>query len=155
MKERYYHKHIGDLKKRLKEHISTEQLRELHKIRPWKHFLLVGRQVLLFLGCAWALYAIENPWIWIPLAAIQGFQILGFIILLHEQVHSLIFTRKHPRWMRALGLSYAFPSAISATQPSSVTLAAEYQMVSHSSIKRRLFSRRASRRTPLALTWKK
>jgi len=54
--------------------------------------------------------------VFLPLALLQGFNVLGFIILLHEQVHGAIFEKPHPRLMRALGLLYAFPSAISATQ---------------------------------------
>ena len=43
-------------------------------------------------GSGWLSYRIENPWIWAPLAVLQGFVILSFIILLHEQVHNLIFS---------------------------------------------------------------
>ncbi|MCI0651509.1 MAG: fatty acid desaturase [Planctomycetes bacterium] len=115
-KERYYFQHIGDLRERLLEHLSTEDLRGLHQIQPWRHFLIAGRHLALFLLCAWTLYVVTNPWIWVPVAALQGINILGFIILLHEQVHTLIFKRKHPLLQRLLGLAYALPSAISASQ---------------------------------------
>lgn len=100
----------------LKQYLTTEELREFHKLSPTRHFLVVGRHVLMTILLAVGLWKFSQPWIWIPLAFLQGFQLLGFIILLHEHVHDAIFDRPHPRIMRMLGLFYAFPSAISATQ---------------------------------------
>jgi len=100
----------------LKEHLSKEELREIHRLRPARHFLVVAWQVFFTGLVAIGLWHFTQPWIWIPLALLQGFNILGFIILLHEQVHLNIFTRPRPRLMRLLGLAYAFPSSISATQ---------------------------------------
>ncbi|MFQ5653699.1 MAG: fatty acid desaturase family protein [Planctomycetota bacterium] len=116
MKERYYFKHQGDLRQRLKEAVPRDELRALHRIEPGRHFVVAARHLALTLACAWLLYRHESPWIWVPLGVLQGFNILGFIILLHDQVHRLIFVKERPRWMRFLGLLYAFPSAISATQ---------------------------------------
>ena len=115
-KPRYYYQHIGDLRQRLRAALPKDELKSLHRIQAWRHFLLVARHSALFFGCAWALYAFSNPLIWIPLAILQGFHILGFIILLHDQIHGLIFRKKHPLWEHLLGLYYALPSGISATQ---------------------------------------
>ena len=115
-KPRYYYENIGDLRQRLKAAVSQDELKRLHRIQPWRHFLLVARHTSVFLACAWVLYAFPQPWIWIPVAILQGFNLLGFVILLHDQVHKLIFRRRHPTLRRLLGLYYALPSAISATQ---------------------------------------
>ncbi len=113
---RYYYKHIGNLRERLNTYVPRDELRELHKIRPARHFFVLARLFLWVGLCGWALWQDAYPWLWIPAAAIQGFNILGFIILLHDQVHEVIFQKPRPRLMRFLGLLYALPSAISATQ---------------------------------------
>jgi fatty acid desaturase len=105
-----------EIQRRLREVLSREEILELHRRSAWRHFALVAQQLILLLGIAAICYRVSNPWIWIPLAVLQGFVILGFIILLHEQVHNLIFEKRRPAWERALGLCYALPSAISASQ---------------------------------------
>ncbi|HJX29967.1 MAG TPA: fatty acid desaturase [Thermoanaerobaculia bacterium] len=115
-KTRYYYKHMGDLKHRLAEALPREELRELHQVRPVRHFLTVARLLAMVLLCGWALWQTEWKWLWAPAAIVQGFNILGFIILLHEQVHKIIFAKSRPRLERLLGLLYAMPSNISATQ---------------------------------------
>ncbi len=100
----------------LKGYLSTEEVRALHRARPALHFAVVARQVLLSVLTAVGLWKLTSPWLWVPLALLQGFHILSFIILLHEWVHDSIFQRPHPRWMRLLGWLYALPSSISATQ---------------------------------------
>lgn len=111
-----YSPHKSHVAQVLKRYLTIDELRALHRLQPGRHFGVVARQIALSLLTAFALYKVSNPWIWIPLAVLQGFQILGFIILLHEHVHDAIFVGPHPRWMRFLGLLYAFPSAISASQ---------------------------------------
>lgn len=112
----YYARHIGDLKERLKTDLETAELRELHRVRPWRHFVVVVRLVFMTLLCAAGLWQSRWPWIWPLAAVVQGFNILGYIILLHEQVHECIFRGQHPRLQRLLGWLYAFPAAMSATQ---------------------------------------
>jgi fatty acid desaturase len=105
-----------DIQRRLREFLTREEILELHRRSAIRHFALVFRQVILLVGIAWICYRVSNPWIWLPLAVLQGFVVLGFIILLHEQVHNLIFERRRPFWERVMGLFYALPSAISASQ---------------------------------------
>lgn len=112
----YYAHHVGDLKKRLKETLNHSRLKDLHQVRPWRHFLTVGRLVLATLLCGAALWQTRWPWLWVPAALVQGFNILGYIILLHEQVHECIFRGRYPMLHRLLGLAYAFPAGLSATQ---------------------------------------
>jgi fatty acid desaturase len=104
------------IQKRLREFLTRDEILELHKRSAWRHFALVIQQVALLLGVGLISYHVMDPLIWIPLVVFQGFVILGFIILLHEQVHNLIFTRRRPFWERILGLVYSLPSAISASQ---------------------------------------
>jgi fatty acid desaturase len=116
LKPKAYAPYGIEVARALKEHLSKDELRDIHRLQPARHFAVLARHVLLTALVAAGLWHFEQPWIWIPLAVLQGFNILGFIILLHEQVHQAIFTESHPRLMRLLGLLYAFPSSISATQ---------------------------------------
>ena len=100
----------------LKDYVTNEEVRALHRPRPARHFVVAARHVLLTGLITVGLLKLTQPWLWIPLALWQGFQILGFIILLHEWVHDSIFGRPHPGWMRFLGWFYAVPSSISASQ---------------------------------------
>ena len=112
----YYDKHLGDLKQRLKSGVDLKRVRELHTVRPWRHMVVVAR-LLLWVGlCGAALWQSRWPWLWLPAALFQGFNLLGFVILLHEQVHDVVVGARHPRLNRFLGLFYALPVAISATQ---------------------------------------
>ncbi|HBL31297.1 MAG TPA: hypothetical protein DD490_31095 [Acidobacteria bacterium] len=115
-KNRYWYKNMGDLKGRLAEALPREELRELHRVRPARHFLTVARLVSMTLLCGWALWQTSWKWLWIPAALIQGFNLLGYLILLHEQVHKVIFTKSHPRLERLLGLLYGMPCFVAATQ---------------------------------------
>src|SRR6185436_1797996 len=91
-------------------------MRELHAKSPARHFLVAGRQFLILAVTTWALIRFESPFIWIPLAFVQGFTVFNFTILLHEVLHHLVFEKRHPIAERALGLAYAIPSGISASQ---------------------------------------
>ncbi len=115
-KHRYYYKHLGDLKQRLGEAIPRQELRDLHRIRAWRHFVTVGRHLSMTALCGAALWQSRWPWLWLPAALLQGANILGYVVLLHEQVHKNIFATSRPRLERLLGLLYALPSSISATQ---------------------------------------
>jgi fatty acid desaturase len=112
----YYHDHLEGLPKRLREAVPREELKVLHKCSGWRHLLVAGRQAALYLVCLWGMITYDQPWIWLPLAALQGTVILSFIILLHEVVHESVTDETRPSLMRLLGLLYAMPSAISASQ---------------------------------------
>ena len=81
-----------------------------------RHLLVAARQFAILGVATWALISVSNPLIWIPLAVVQGFTIFNFTILLHEVVHHTVFERRHPGAERTLGLLYAIPSGISASQ---------------------------------------
>ena len=116
MKQRHYYSSVGNLAQRLRRHLGVDDIKHLSRIDGRRHLLVAVRHAALYLVGAWLLFRFTSPWIIIPVAALQGINILGFIILLHEQVHQVIFRHRRPRWERALGLIYAFPSLISATQ---------------------------------------
>lgn len=115
-RDRTWFKVQDDVLARIRQTLPPERVRELQKLRPWRHFLTVARQFTQMFVCGYVCWVSENPFIWVPAAALQGFTALGFIILLHEQLHNVIFTKPHPRLSRALALIYSWPSAISATQ---------------------------------------
>lgn len=112
----HYKEHMGDLARRLREAVPSDTLRELHHRSPVRHFAIALRQVALGAACAWGAVRFEDPWIWVPLAAVQGTVLLSFIILLHEVVHETVFRRRRPGVYRVLGLLYALPSAIASSQ---------------------------------------
>ena len=115
-KSRSYFDNAETLRQDLKDFFDREELRTLHKREPAKHFAFVAWQFFLLFGAGTVLYNVSNPLIWIPVAVVMGFTMFNFTVLLHEQVHRLIFNGRYKKTMRFLGLLYAFPSGISATQ---------------------------------------
>lgn len=116
VKKKHYYNHIGDLKHRLSDAIPRDELRKLHEVKAWRHFLVVARHFALVGLCGWALWQTEYRWLWPIAAIVQGFNVLGFLILVHEQVHKAIFKKSRPRLERFLGLLYAAPTGISISQ---------------------------------------
>jgi fatty acid desaturase len=96
--------------------VPRDLLRALHKKSAARHLLISARQFLMLALATAALMSFTNPLVWIPLAFVQGFTIFNFTVLLHEVVHHTVFDRPRPRAERLLGLLYAIPSGISASQ---------------------------------------
>ena len=116
MKSHFYSAHAVALRAELGAAISRDQMREFHRKSGWRHFIVAARQFGILGVTTWALIRFENPFIWIPLALVQGFTIFNFTILLHEVVHHTIFARRRRTVERVLALLYATPSGISASQ---------------------------------------
>ena len=114
----YYSRHTPALKKQLREHLGTETLRRLHRRQPYRHFLIVFRQLALLAGATYGLVRFPQPYVWVPLALVQGFTVFNFTVLLHEVVHNTVFASNQTsrRWNRILGYLYAVPSGISSSQ---------------------------------------
>ena len=112
----YYGQRAAPLRAELGRTIPRETLRVLHRRSPVRHLLTAARQFAILGACSWALIVSTNPLVIVPLALIQGLTVFNFTILLHEVVHRLVFDRRRPRAERLLGLLYAIPSGISATQ---------------------------------------
>jgi fatty acid desaturase len=115
-KSRSYYKQTRELTRELQDSLGHDVVKALHAKSPARHFAIVVRQFALLFASAFVLWQYANPLIWIPVALLMGFTMFNFTVLLHEQVHSAIFVGNHPRAMRFLGLLYAFPSGISASQ---------------------------------------
>jgi fatty acid desaturase len=116
VKSGHYSQHAGPLRAELGAAIPRELMRELHRKSGWRHGVVALRQFAILGLATWALIRFENPLIWIPLAIVQGFTIFNFTILLHEVVHHTVFMRRRRGAERILGLVYAIPSGISASQ---------------------------------------
>jgi fatty acid desaturase len=116
VKSHHYSQHAGPLRAELGAAISRDQMRDLHRKQPWRHFLVAIRQFAILALATWGLIRIENPLVWIPLAIVQGFTVFNFTVLLHEVVHHTIFERRRKTAERLLGFLYAVPSGISASQ---------------------------------------
>jgi fatty acid desaturase len=116
MKSHYYSQHAAGLRSELSHAITRDEMKAFHTKSPARHFVSTFRQFALIGAATWALIRFDQPWIWIPVAFVQGFTVFNFTVLLHEVLHHLVFRTRHPRAERALGLLYAIPSGISATQ---------------------------------------
>jgi fatty acid desaturase len=112
----HYAQHSIALRAELGEAVPREQLRELHRKSPARHFLVAARQFVILALATWGLIRFDNPLVWVPLALVQGFTVFNFTILLHEVVHRAIFDGKRPLAHRILGFLYSVPSGISASQ---------------------------------------
>jgi fatty acid desaturase len=112
----HYAAHSTALRAELAHAVPHDVLKQLHQKSATRHLLVAARQFALLAITTWALVRFENPLIWIPLVLLQGFTVFNFTVLLHEVVHRAVFDRPRPALERLLGLAYAVPSGISATQ---------------------------------------
>ncbi len=115
-KNKHYYKNLGAFRKELKTTVPQELLKELHQAKAWKHFAIVGRQVLLAALAIWIALRYEAWYLWLPCAGVLGFVVFDFTVLLHEVVHRAVFSKKRPKLYVILGWLYALPSGISRTQ---------------------------------------
>jgi fatty acid desaturase len=116
MKTNYYAEHTRALKEELAQAVDRGTLRRLHERRAGRHLLVAARQTALLAASIAGVLYFRDGWGWIPFAVVEGWTIFNFTVLLHEVVHGLVFQSAHPRLSRALGLAYAIPSGISASQ---------------------------------------
>jgi len=112
----HYAPYAAEIRRRVEPFLDKEQLQRVRKRSAWRHFAVVGRHVALTVLCATVAARTDNPWIWIPAALVQGINILGFIILLHDAIHHAIFHKSRPKLDYLLSLCYATPAAMSASQ---------------------------------------
>jgi fatty acid desaturase len=112
----YYSQHAAGLRAELGRAISRDQMRTLHAKSPAWHLIIAARQFAIVALATWGLVHFDDWYIWIPLAFVQGFTVFNFTVLLHEVLHHNVFERRHALAERVLGLAYAIPSGISASQ---------------------------------------
>src|SRR5712692_155889 len=112
----YYADHAQQLKRDLAAELTAEDLRRLHQKRPWLHALIAFANVAALAVSAAAIIHFDRWYFWLPFAFIAGFAIFDFTVLLHEVVHRAVLPTADDRTYRVLGLLYAMPSGISASQ---------------------------------------
>jgi len=115
-KSQHYIKSASTLKQELAKEIPKDVIRELHRKRAWLHFLVFFRQIAFIALGSYVSYTRDEWYFWIPAAVVVGFTAFNFTVLLHEVVHKAVFEKPSARGERFLGLLYAFPSGISASQ---------------------------------------
>ncbi|HWW60785.1 MAG TPA: fatty acid desaturase [Thermoanaerobaculia bacterium] len=112
----YYAEHAVQLKRDLAAEIPAESLRELHRKRPLLHALIALANVAALVGSGVAIVHFDRWYLWLPFAVVAGFAVFDFTVLLHEVVHRAVIADSNDRVYRTLGLLYAVPSGISASQ---------------------------------------
>ena len=110
MSKSFYYQHAGALNRELKQTIPTEELKKLHRKSPLRHFVIAGRQISLLIILPLVIYHFQHPLIWIPASIWMGFNLFGFMILLHEAVHKCIFNKDPYNLTLWLGHVYALCS---------------------------------------------
>jgi beta-carotene hydroxylase len=105
-----------DLRRELGVELPTEELKVLHRKRPAIHFAVVAGLLAVLAGSTLAILVLDRWVLWLPFAVVSGFAIFNFTVLLHEVVHKAVLGDSSTGAYRLLGLLYAFPSGISASQ---------------------------------------
>lgn len=112
----YYADHAQQLKRDLATEIPVDALRELHRKRPLLHAFIAFLNFAALVGSGIAIVQFDRWYLWLPFAVIAGFAVFNGTVLLHEVVHRAILEKASDRMYRFLGLLYAIPSGISASQ---------------------------------------
>ena len=112
----YYADHTKELRSTLGRVLSTDDVRALHRKSPLLHALVVMALVAVLAGAEVMILHFDRWYLWLPFSLIAGFAIFDFTVLLHDVVHRAVFTNQGSLRNRILGIVYAVPSGISATQ---------------------------------------
>src|SRR5438876_8306505 len=112
----FYDDHARQLKRDLAAEIPTDELRRLHQKRPLLHALVAFANFAALALAGWAIVHFDRWYLWLPCAVVAGFAVFDFTVLLHEVVHRAVLTQSSDGAYRVLGLLYAVPSGISASQ---------------------------------------
>jgi beta-carotene hydroxylase len=112
----YYADHAQQLKRDLAAEVPTEALRQLHRKRPLLHAAVALGNVAALAASGIAIVHFDRWFLWLPFALVAGFAVFDFTVLLHEVVHRAVLPKADDRSYRILGLLYAMPSGISASQ---------------------------------------
>lgn len=112
----YYAEHAQQLKRDLAAEVPVEELRRLHQKRPLLHAAVAFGNFAVLAAAAVAIVRFDRWYFWLPFAVVAGFAVFDFTVLLHEVVHRAVLTKSDEGAYRILGLLYAMPSGISASQ---------------------------------------
>lgn len=105
-----------ELRRELNSFLDRKTLIQLHTKQPLRHGFALFRQIILLSMSSVVLWLFSDPLTVILAATVSGFTLFNFTVLLHEQLHDLIFQKPHPVLNRVLGQIYAFFSGISCAQ---------------------------------------
>ncbi len=112
----YYAEHAQQLKRELAAEVPADELRRLHEKRPLLHAAVALGNVAALAVAAAAVVRFDRWYLWLPFAVVAGFAIFDFTVLLHEVAHHAVLQQSNEGLYRTLGLMYAIPSGISASQ---------------------------------------
>jgi len=112
----YYADHAQQLKRDLAAELPTDELRRLHQKRPLLHGAIAFVNFAVLAAAGVGIVAFDRWYLWLPPAILAGFAVFDFTVLLHEVVHRAVVDGKSEGLYRFLGLLYAMPSGISASQ---------------------------------------
>jgi fatty acid desaturase len=112
----YYAEHAQQLKRDLAQEIPADELRRLHQKRPLLHAIIAAANFAAVIASGAAIVLLDRWYFWLPFAVIAGLAIFNCTVLLHEVVHRAVVRDSDDRLYRILGLLYAIPSGISASQ---------------------------------------
>ncbi len=97
--------------------ISADTLRALHEIKPWRHALVVLRQLVFLAAAVWVILEYGHLWYaWIPASIVIGFVVFDFTVLVHEVVHEIVTKERKSLGHTLLGHLYSAPSGLSFSQ---------------------------------------
>jgi fatty acid desaturase len=112
----FYAEHAQQLKRDLAREFPVDALRELHRKRPLLHAAIAFANVAALVLSGIAIVQLDRWYLWLPFALVAGFAVFDFTVLLHEVVHRAVLEQASESGYRFLGLLYAVPSGISASQ---------------------------------------
>jgi fatty acid desaturase len=112
----YYAEHSVALRQELAREIPTAELKDLHRRSPLRHAAIAAGLIAVLVGSGVAIATLQAWYFWLPFAFVAGFCVFNFTVLLHEVVHRAVLHRTSSPAYRILGLLYAMPSGISASQ---------------------------------------
>jgi fatty acid desaturase len=112
----YYAEHAQQLKQDLAREIPAEELRRLHQKRALLHAAIAVANFAALILAAVAIVSCDEWYLWLPFAVVAGFAVFNGTVLLHEVVHRTVLSQPKDGIYRVLGLLYAVPSGISASQ---------------------------------------
>jgi fatty acid desaturase len=112
----HYADHAQQLKRDLAREIPVDALRELHRKRPLLHALVAFLNFAALVASGVGIVQLDPWYLWLPLAFVAGFAVFNCTVLLHEVVHRAVLEKASEGGYRFLGLLYAIPSGISASQ---------------------------------------
>lgn len=112
----YYAEHAQQLKRDLGDELPIDELRALHQKRPLLHALVAFGNFAALALSAVAIVYFDRWYLWLPFAFVAGFAVFNCTVLLHEVVHKTVVSQSNDPLYRFLGLLYAVPSGISASQ---------------------------------------